>query len=799
MRHEIIQATLAFASLFGCLLTARAAERGLTLVDNGTPKATIVLSAQANEKAKFAAQELQTYIAKISGATLPIASDADNPQGALILVGKSKLTDAMKVKIPSGLTNARREEGFTMVCQGNRLVLAGNDEGPYHGTEYAVYDFLRRLGVRWFMPGEYGEVVPKQTTITAPPLNVTEKPDFIMRNWWLHITPELREHELRWKIRNKMNPEVMFAIPGDSSVRNVLPESKYFKEHPEYFAMNPDGSRNPHHPNLTNPKTVEIAADIIKDYFRKNPGANSYGFAPDDGLPRDYSPETVKLNQGFVDLLGRPGVPGEVSTSEEWFTFVNKVAAEVRREFPDVYIATNGYANRNMPPQGVKLDDHLVVMFAAIWSCTLHAYDDPHCWQKVRQGQMLKRWCELSKNVWIYGYNYQMLVSALTPLPETRKLRRDFPLMKKWGIIGFHDETRNVWAECGIASRYLRAQLEWNANADVDAILDDFYAKWYSKAAAPARAFYDAIEDAIEKSPLHGHEDRVLPEIYTPELLATLRRHITEAERLADTETTRLHIRADRLIYDHLEAYVKMSAAEAAGNFAEAAKQAGRMMALRKQLHAINPFYIWFDETRYHSGIWYWGVLDRQKYYQSLADMTSGKTGDLIALLPEKAAFRTDPHDDGLFEEWYQPHAVGAGVSASPNGWKPVSTTRPFYVQGYEDAQGHPYIGHIWYRLKVDVPASAKGKKVILYAPVVETEAWCWVNGQYVGHRPYQEAYVRPAPMEFDVTDMIRPGETNVIAVRVSTSLAAAQAASGILSRMFLYAPKAMDKAQGSR
>ena len=73
-------------------------------------------------------------------------------------------------------------------------------------------------------------------------------------------------------------------------------------------------------------------------------------------------------------------------------------------------------------------------MFAAIWSCTLHAYDDDHCWQKVRQGRMLKDWCEMCKNVWIYGYNYQMLVSGLTPLPETRKLRRDFPLMKKWGL-----------------------------------------------------------------------------------------------------------------------------------------------------------------------------------------------------------------------------------------------------------------------------------------------------------------------------------------------------------------------------
>jgi len=33
-------------------------------------------------------------------------------------------------------------------------VLAGNNDGPYHGTEYAVYDFLRSLGIRWYMPGE---------------------------------------------------------------------------------------------------------------------------------------------------------------------------------------------------------------------------------------------------------------------------------------------------------------------------------------------------------------------------------------------------------------------------------------------------------------------------------------------------------------------------------------------------------------------------------------------------------------------------------------------------------------------
>lgn len=114
------------------------------------------------------------------------------------------------------------------------------------------------------------------------------------------------------------------------------------------------------------------------------------------------------------------------------------------------------------------------------------------------------------------------------------------------------------------------------------------------------------------------------------------------------------------------------------------------------------------------------------------------------------------------------------------------------------DRQGHPYVGYIWYRFKVKVPESAKGKRVVLYAPVVETEAWCWVNGEYVGHRPYMEAYIRPAQMELDVTKALRPGTVNVIALRVSTGLNLAQAAGGITSRLFLYTPQPERQMQAS-
>ena len=89
----------------------------------------------------------------------------------------------------------------------------------------------------------------------------------------------------------------------------------------------------------------------------------------------------------------------------------------------------------------------------------------------------------------------------------------------------------------------------------------------------------------------------------------------------------------------------------------------------------------------------------------------------------------------------------------------------------------------------MDVAADVTGKPVIFLAPAVETEAWLWVNGQYIGHRPYREAYERPSEMEFDVTNAIKPGQRNVIAIRVGTGLSRTQAAGGLVARIFLYSP----------
>jgi hypothetical protein len=159
----------------------------------------------------------------------------------------------------------------------------------------------------------------------------------------------------------------------------------------------------------------------------------------------------------------------------------------------------------------------------------------------------------------------------------------------------------------------------------------------------------------------------------------------------------------------------------------------------------------------------------------------------MVVVLPETAKFRTDPRDDGRFDGWYEP---GWDVS----DWDEMLTIRPYFAQGrHLDDEGFPYLGAMWYRLEVDVPASARDHTVKLHCMAAETEAWVWVNGEFVGHRPYIDAYIRPNPIDMDVTEALKPGEKNVVVLRLHTNYQPAQMAAGMASRLFLYAPTEED------
>jgi hypothetical protein len=797
------------AAAFVALLVLSSGACAIVLTRDGRAAAAIVISqgaaaakpwipvigkaAAPPSKVRLAAEELQRGIEKMSGARLPIVGDdAPLPKGAVVLVGASRHTQSLGLDLPRGLTPDRREEGYAIIAKGDTLVVAGNDEGPYQGTFFAVAEFLERQGVRWFMPGEFGEHVPRRATIETADFEFRDRPDFIVRAWSGNLAPSLRTDDALWRLRNKLtlDPNDILAIPGDGYLRRYLPEKALAVAHPEYFAKKPDGTLDEHMPNLSNPEVAKIVAEKVKTRIKAeratNPNFGSLGIAPDDGAPMDLSPETLRGNLGFADLGGREGVIQERSISEEWFRFMNAVMEDVAAEYPDFIITTNGYANRNTPPEGVKLHPNLGVMFAAIWADLLHSYDDPRSWQQQLHGRILQRWATLSRRVFAYNYNFPMLVTALTPMPLTRKIARNTALMKKWGVVGFEDEQTFSWMAHGITSFYLRSKLYWRATVDSRAILDDYFDKWYGPAAPSSGAFWNAIEEALESTPLLGHEDRVLPYVYSEALLDELERYQAASERAASQEPYKTRVRVDRLILDHLRNYRAMSFAEFTGDYQAAIARADSMFEEREALNRISAFVYWPESAaprqRNFSGAYYWNLTQRREQYRKLLEMTTGKTGRLVTWAPREAMFATDPLDVGRLEQWQQPDFDRAS-------WRKVDTAIPFYLQdnAWLDARGAPYAGFIWYVFELEVPASSVGKPIHVHAPTVVAEAWAWTNGHFSGHRDYLAAYIRPAPMDFDVSSQVKAGR-NVVAVRVGTSNRM-QASEGFQGPLFLYSP----------
>jgi hypothetical protein len=315
--------------------------------------------------------------------------------------------------------------------------------------------------------------------------------------------------------------------------------------------------------------------------------------------------------------------------------------------------------------------------------------------------------------------------------------------------------------------------LEWDAEADVEAILADFYSRWYGPAAGPMRAYDMALEKALEETPLHGHENTFMAEVYTPELMTKLEQYLTEAKMMVGPDRSGLHVKLVRLIHDHLKAYVAMEAADDLCNYAECLKQAQRMLDLRKEINELS------QTPTMMAGEYAYTTEDRMKEYRGWLEKINGEKGELITVLPEKALFRTDPNkSEGFFFGWYQPEL-------NEEEWKPILTTK---AQGWADQRGFNYTGMAWYRMWVDVPPVAEGKKVLLLVPGEVEEAWCWVNGEYVGHHPWHSVWWRDFTHEFDVTEQIRQGRRNQITFRVLCN-EQMFGMSGIFRRMLLYTP----------
>ncbi|MEI6425610.1 MAG: DUF4838 domain-containing protein, partial [Lentisphaerota bacterium] len=291
-------------------------------------KFAIVIGSDAAEPEKFAASELQKYLGKTTGFKAEIKNDEFEPNGFFFSVGRTKFSEGVSTQSDqSPITSGA--DSFIVRIENNSVILCG---GGDRGTLYSVYEFLEQQGCRWFFPGELGEVVPENGKLI---LNKGERkfvPDFIQRELGVAPVGDIRAEDIiAWSAKNRLNRnfnlrnEVIYkSLPREKWKMNderggqirfqwvahnlswMIPSDKYFKSHPEYYALYkgeriPSGS--PGKPGYgggnictTNPEVIKICADFAIDWFSKNPGGEVVPLWPGDGAIKWCEcPECSKL------------------------------------------------------------------------------------------------------------------------------------------------------------------------------------------------------------------------------------------------------------------------------------------------------------------------------------------------------------------------------------------------------------------------------------------------------------------------------------------------------------------------
>ena len=157
----------------------------LTLVDSGHAATSLVVPKDASAVIRYAAEDLQYVVNRMSGANLSIVEEGeDDGEGVRILIGPTSLTRGM---VPETERTRLTPEGFLIRRQGANIALCGGESD--YGTLFAVSRFLHELGARFYMPGEIGEVIPERKTIAVHELNLREEPAFELR--WLLLKDDI--------------------------------------------------------------------------------------------------------------------------------------------------------------------------------------------------------------------------------------------------------------------------------------------------------------------------------------------------------------------------------------------------------------------------------------------------------------------------------------------------------------------------------------------------------------------------------------------------------------------------------
>ncbi len=545
------------------LLVATCGYADLTLVQDGQPTCSIVLSSDATRSAKDAATELQTHIRLISGAEVPIAYDDDPPEGARLLVGDSSLTAAHGID-----SDQFAVEQIRVSVIDTDLIIIGDDAKPaggrLNGTYLAACEFIESvLGVRWLWPGELGTVVPKRATIAVPAgLNIDFTPPLLKR----------KIRNIQWNERvqrgldalgfTKEQFDEVHGAGADWFRRHRIAGSfsggyghaygdfweTYGAEHPEWFALQPDGTRDQSRAGnrarlcVSNPELIAEIARLKIEALQASPDLDCVSISPNDGGGTTFCTcetcESWDAPDGEIIKFWWPDTPDHriehVSLTDRYFKFYSAIAEIVAQECPGRMLGAYAYSAYRTVPVDAPVHENLLVGFVGL------NYMNREAGEADRQ-----RWDGWAAQASRLFLRPNLLGGGMGwPVNFARRLGKDMQNLIAGGLtVTDFDCCYQHWTSKGL-TYYVLAEVLWNPEQDVDALITDYCQAGWGPAASEIEDLYLALErktdEIYDASTFVNRKESqaVIAEFYTDEFLDECQGYLDAARAKAAGDET---------------------------------------------------------------------------------------------------------------------------------------------------------------------------------------------------------------------------------------------------------------------
>lgn len=491
---------------------AAAAFAEVPLVREGKPVATIVVKA-GDAPAEFAAGQLRYWTREITGADLPVATNATAARPR-VFVGRALAADAF----PDDVAWLGASQGFALREKDGDLYVFGGGLGA--GALFGCYDLLEKASdIIWPCrePG-FDRIFTPTNALVVRRTNCREKPT-IARRMFMH-DHDARDfyHFLRNRAYSSSEdcPLKRVGLEMDGSACHntllYLPWDRYGRTHPEFYAEQSGVRRRQTGGFDGNACWSSMAG--AEEYARNFVAERVDGGLPcfQYGVGAEDNNQVCTCAKCLAPITLADGRVLKIEDDEELFRstqflrWISRIAETVDRLRPGTRIETIAYMYATRPP-AIRLPKNVSVQYAPIFK---NMKQDYFGGTNRKAKRYLDQWAERCDELSFFEYWGD---GGEFPRPISKILAVDIPYMaaRKTTCVNAEWGHRGDAAFVSAMEFWVTCRLLWNAERPLEEYREEYLRKAYRGAADDMRVFYDRLREAwyADASPSYYYDNAV--------------------------------------------------------------------------------------------------------------------------------------------------------------------------------------------------------------------------------------------------------------------------------------------------